>query len=291
MAQQGNGTIQSVQRALALLSLFTPAKPVWAVGDLARATGLHKSVVTRLMATMARQGFVVQDTVTRAYSVGPQAFAVGSVYEPYHVLHQVTRPLMDELTLRSGHSTCLGVPAGQRFMIVDTLEGNNQLRVAFEIGERPHYHSAAIGKVLLAGMTDEQVCEIVGDDSFPAITKHSITELDALRAELTRIRASGYALSDQESIIGVGAVAAPLTNAHGSTVAGISVVYPSHLTPETEIEALIELIKEYAVRASERIGVLALPQHISQMPRPRRDATGHMSPHSYRSSFRPETGY
>jgi len=163
--------------------------------------------------------------------------------------------------------------------------------VAFEIGERPHYHSAAIGKVLLAGMTDEQVCEIVGDDSFPAITKHSITELDALRAELTRIRASGYALSDQESIIGVGAVAAPLTNAHGSTVAGISVVYPSHLTPETEIEALIELIKEYAVRASERIGVLALPQHISQMPRPRRDAAGHMSQHSHRSSFRPETGY
>jgi len=233
----------------------------------------------------------VQDSVTRAYSVGPQAFAVGSVYEPYHVLHQITRPLMDELTLRSGHSTCLGVPAGQHFMIVDTLEGNNQLRVAFEIGERPHYHSAAIGKVLLAGMTDKQVCEIVGDDPYPAITKHSITALDALRAELTRIRASGYALSDQESIIGVGAVAAPLTNAHGSTVAGISVVYPSHLTPDAEIEALVELTKEYAVRASERIGVLALPQHISQLPRSRRDAAGVASPRTRRAAFRPETGY
>lgn len=270
MVERDNGTIQSVQRALCLLSLFTPSKPVWAVGDLARKSGLHKSVVTRLMATMAQQGFVVQDSSSRAYSIGPQAFAVGSVYEPYHVLHQITRPLMDELTLRSGHSTCLGVAAGQRCMIVDTLEGNNQLRVAFEIGERPHYHGAAIGKVLLAGLSAEQVHEIVGDTPLPAITTHTITDHELLRSELQRVRDRGYALSDQESIIGVGAVAAPLTNSLGAVIAGLSVVFPSHLTPNAEIETLVALTKAYAVRASQRIGVLALPQHISQTPRVRR---------------------
>jgi IclR family acetate operon transcriptional repressor len=175
-------------------------------------------------------------------------------------------------------------------MIVDTLEGNNQLRVAFEIGERPHYHSAAIGKVLLAGMADEQVRALVGDEPFPAITPRSITSLDALRAELARVREQGYALSDQESIIGVGAVAAPLTNAYGNTVAGISVVYPSHLTSDSEIAELIALTKDYAVRASQLIGVLALPPHLGQVMLARRDAPAMTTQLGRRAMPRSELG-
>ena len=59
------GGIQSVRRALRLLASFTPERPQWSVGALARATGLHKSVVTRLMATMALEGFVVQDPASQ----------------------------------------------------------------------------------------------------------------------------------------------------------------------------------------------------------------------------------
>ncbi|MEA2526666.1 MAG: IclR family transcriptional regulator, acetate operon repressor, partial [Thermomicrobiales bacterium] len=91
-AADGVGTVQSVQRALQLLSLFAPhrtrlapRRTLWTVSDLARATGLHKSVVARLMATMALDGFVVQDPATKAYRIGPQAFAVGSAYEPLTV--------------------------------------------------------------------------------------------------------------------------------------------------------------------------------------------------------------
>ncbi|MCA9858842.1 MAG: helix-turn-helix domain-containing protein, partial [Thermomicrobiales bacterium] len=94
--------IQSVQRALGLLSLFAPSRthPVpqrkeWSVTELAKESGLHKSVVARLMATMAHDGFVIQNPTTRRYSIGPQAFAVGSSYEPLRVLDQIARPAME----------------------------------------------------------------------------------------------------------------------------------------------------------------------------------------------------
>ena len=67
------GEVQSVKRALRLLRQFTPQEPVWAVGELSRATQLHKSVVTRLMATMASEGFVRPTSVrSRSTLSGPK---------------------------------------------------------------------------------------------------------------------------------------------------------------------------------------------------------------------------
>src|SRR5437868_6924381 len=106
--------IQSVRRAMKLLSAFTPERSQWSVSDLGRWSGLHKSVVARLMATMAMDGFVVQDPVTRTYTIGPQCFAVGSAYEPYTMLDRIARPIMQELALATGHACALGVPVGSQ---------------------------------------------------------------------------------------------------------------------------------------------------------------------------------
>ena len=70
------GSIRSVQRAMQILGKFGTIRKSWGVMDLSRETGLHKSVVTRILATMAHEGFVVQDPESRAYSAGPKAFAV-----------------------------------------------------------------------------------------------------------------------------------------------------------------------------------------------------------------------
>src|SRR4029079_2523036 len=133
----------SVQRALRLLSLFgAPHGPEgkhrtdWTVSDLARTTGLHKGVVGRLMATMASSGFVVQNPLTRSYTVGPQAFAVGRGYEPYRALNEVARPRMEALTAECGHASSLGVRAGDEIMYIIVVESVRSLRVSFQPGER-----------------------------------------------------------------------------------------------------------------------------------------------------------
>lgn len=235
MSERAEGSIQSVRKALQLLLCFSPQRPQWSVGDLARATGMHKSAVTRLMATMARDQFVVQDPTSRIYSIGPQAFATGSVYQPHQLLEQIGRKVLADLMVATGASTSIGVPAGDRFIIIMAIQSQQSISIAFNAGERPHYHASAIGKILLAGTTNERIRAIVGPDPLPKVTEHTILSAAELIADLGEARRTGIAISHEESIAGVGGLAAPIRDATGDCIAGIGVAYPVHLVTDEHI--------------------------------------------------------
>jgi IclR family acetate operon transcriptional repressor len=260
----GAGLVQSVQRALHLLSLFAPhrmhrapPRAVWSVTDLARASGLHKSVVARLMATMALDGWVVQDPVTRTYRIGPQAFAVGSAYEPLTVLDRVARPVMETLTARCGHASYLGVPAGRHYVFLVAVESTRSLRVTIEVGESRAYHSGAIGKILLAGMEDARIRELLAPEPLPKLTPHTIETIDALLAEVREIRRTGVAFNRQEAILGAGSVAVGIHNGHQQCIAGLAIVYPTHIVGEAEIAELSRAVARAGAEISQQLGALA----------------------------------
>lgn len=250
-----SGGIQSVHRAIRLLGLFAPQGPDairrtrWSVSDLARASGLHKSVVARLMATMATHGFVFQDPISRTYSIGPTAFAVGSAYEPYQVLGQIAHPVMSALTAECGHASYLGVPAADHYVFLLACESTRSIRVTIEIGEQRPYHTGAIGKALLAGMHDDEIVARVGPDPLPKMTPFSITTIDQLMPQVSEIRRTGIARNQDEAILGTGSVAAGIRNTQGETVAGLGIVYPSHVVSVDEIERLAVIVQ----RASQEI--------------------------------------
>jgi DNA-binding IclR family transcriptional regulator len=262
-ASDGVGTIQSVQRALQLLSLFAPhrmrqapRRTQWTVSDLARVTGLHKSVVARLMATMALDGFVVQDPTTKAYRIGPQAFAVGSAYEPLTVLDRVARPVMTALTDRCGHACYLGVPAGSHWVFLIAVESSRSVRVTIEVGENRYYHSDAIGKILLSGMDDDHIRALLGPGPLPKVTPNTIESLDALLAEIAVVRREGVSFNREESIVGAGSVAAPIHDANGTIVAGLSIVFPTHIVTADEVATLTEFVRQAGRQISQQLGTL-----------------------------------
>ncbi len=247
------GSIQSVQRAMTLLDQFTSQHPRWSISDLSRATGLHKSVVFRIMATMAINGFVIQDLVSKAYEIGPKAFSVGNAYRPQAILSQLAQPIMQATTVRYGHATSLGVPAGDKFVYLLVSESKLPVRVAASVGEVREYHANAIGKVLLAGMTGSEVRAVVGPSPLLKVTPYTIDSVDRLLAELDDVRQTGIAHNQQEAVVGVGAVAAPVIDAAGSYVAGLSIVYPIHFVAQQEVEELAAAAKAAAAQVSERL--------------------------------------
>lgn len=266
------GSIQSVQRALQLLSLFAPhrmqlapPRKEWTITDLARASGLHKSVTARLMATMALDGFVVQDPVTKAYRIGPQAFAVGSAYEPLTVLDRVARTTMEELTARCGHASYLGVPAGRHYVFLVAVESIRSIRVTIEVGESRSYHTGAIGKVLLADLDDERIAELIGPDPLPAMTPRSITARAVLLGEIEEVRATGVAFNREESILGASSIGVPIQNADGDTVAGLAIVFPSHIVNEQEMAALVPAVQVAGMEISRRLGALGSPHALGAL--------------------------
>lgn len=264
------GVVQSVQRALQLLSLFAPHRmrlapwrKEWTVSDLARTSGLHKSVTARLMATMALDGFVIQDPVTKAYRIGPQAFAVGSAYEPLTVLDHVAKATMEELTAKHGHASYIGVPAGRHYVFVLAVESTRSIRVSIEIGESRDYHAGAIGKILLAGMDDRQVLDLVGPDPLPQLTPRTIATVDDLLDELATIRQTGVAFNREESILGASSVAVGIRNKTGETIAGLAIVFPTHVVDQEELGTLIAAVREAGAAISQRLGALEGGQPVS----------------------------
>jgi DNA-binding IclR family transcriptional regulator len=264
VAEKTPGAVQSVQRALHLLSHFAPRRTdvafhrkAWTVSDLARATGLHKSVVARLMSTMALEGFVAQDPMSKAYSVGPEAFAVGNAYEPYFILNQVARPVMEDLTARCGHASYLGVPSGDHYVFLIAVESIRSVRVAIGVGERRAFHTGAIGKVLLAAMPEGRERAILGVGPLPQMTPHTITDVDLLLAQLAEVRRTGVAINHQESILGAGSVAVGVHNATGECVAGLAVVYPTHVVTDAEIDGLTRVVAAAGSEVSRRLGAFS----------------------------------
>jgi IclR family acetate operon transcriptional repressor len=208
------------------------------------------------MATMAAQGFVVQDPTTRAYCIGPQAFAVGASYAPHAVLNTVARPIMEELTARCGHASYLGVLAGQQYMIIVAVESRHSLRVTIDVGERRHLHTGAIGKVLLAGMDDAAIRALVGAEPLPRLTPQTITSMSALLAEVHVARRDGVAFNRGEAMVGTGSVAVGVTDRSAQLVAGLGIVYPQQVVADDELQTLTQMVVQAGAAMSTRLGSL-----------------------------------
>jgi DNA-binding IclR family transcriptional regulator len=251
-----NGVYTSVRRALRLLQVFNRHHSRRSVGELAHATGLHKSVVTRLMATMAQEGFVVQDPLTRRYMIGPMLFSAGSLYQPAAMYREVAEPVLNELVARCGYTCGIGVPIGSEVIIVAVAEPPpaNGIRVSMVVGSRRPIYIGSTGKVILSGMSNEQVRAVLGQDALPAWTPNTPPTVDRLLEELVEIRRRGYATNREESVLGSGGVAARVVDRVGAVMAGLFITFPVQFVTECEMHALGELAVDAAQRISRQLG-------------------------------------
>ncbi len=246
----------SVRRALRLLLAFDRHHSRRSVSELASATGLHKSIVTRLMATLAQDGFVVQEPATRRYMIGPMLFSVGSVYEPAAIYREVAEPVLNELALRCRYTCAFGVPVGAEVIMVAVAEPPpaNGIRVSMVVGSRRPMYIGSTGKVILSGLSDERVRAVLGDGALPAWTPKTPPTVGLLLSELAEIRRRGYATNREESVVGSGGVAAPVIDRSGAVTGGLCITFPVQFVSEQEMHGLAVHVVDAAQRISRQLG-------------------------------------
>lgn len=215
------------------------------LGELARATGLPKSSLYRLLRALAGKGFVEEEG--GVYRVGPRAYAVGQAY-PKRSLLEAVRPEMEALAAEVGESVNLAVPAGAEALYLDQVEGRRLVRLFTAPGSRAPLHATGVGKVLLAWRGVPEGLPL------KAYTPYTLTQKEALLEELKRVRAQGYALDNEERELGVRCVAAPVFGPTGEVVAAISLSAPASRLSLEAAHALAPRVVEAARRASLRLG-------------------------------------
>lgn len=215
--------VQSVDRALDVLEVLV-AQGTSGVTDIVRATGLPLGTVHRLLATLAERGYVRQDA-DRRYAVGPAALRL--VDPSRQSIAAVGTPYIRRLTAQFEETANLAVREGEDMVYVAQSPSPHSLRIFAEVGRRVPLYRTAVGKAILATYDDREVATLLSGMPMGAATRHTITGVPAMLAELAKVRAQGFAVDEQEQEIGVRCVAAAVPTPSGPSFAAISLSGPT----------------------------------------------------------------
>jgi len=251
----GPGGVMAIRLVLQILELLGKRQTV-GVTELANALGTTKARVFRHLRTLADTGFAEQDPGTERYMAGPRLIGLARLagLTPDEGIIRLARPAMMRLRDRFGHTVNLSLVYGESASILETLQGTSFVDVVMQTHAPMPLHSTAAGKLLLAellaqkGSVPEAPCE--------AFTEHTIVDPAALRTELERVAAQGWAAAPEETVLGINALSAPVRDHNGVLVAMISLVGSiQHVTRE----APREMIAAVTLAADEITAALSLP--------------------------------
>jgi DNA-binding IclR family transcriptional regulator len=250
------GSIQSIERAAAILRLLSGRSRQLGVGELAGELGLPKGTVHGILRTLQNVGFVEQDAETGKYQLGAALLHMGSSYLDGNELRTRALNWADSLAARANESVRIGTLHGGRALVVHHVFRPDNSRQALEVGALLPGHATALGKVLLAHnpyATDELIAE-----GLNAFTARTVTDPDALRSELDEVRARGWASDLEELVEGEVSLAAPIQDRRGATVGAIGISGPiERLTEDAGPRSdLISYVRETARSVSRDLGAI-----------------------------------
>lgn len=247
-------TINSLDRALRILTILGERGVPMRVSDISRKLGIDKSTAYRIISTLRTRGFVEQESDTRKYTLGLKVLEVAALKLRSIKLVPAAKPFMEELMLRTREAVHLGVLAEGEVMYVDSEQCSGPFNVNTQVGGRAPVHSSAVGKALLAYRSPEEVSRIVATRGLTRFTDRTIISTEDLLEHLASVRKQGWAMDDEETYIGVRCLASAVLDHRGRAVASVGVSGPiQHMTHE-RISFLGQLVKEAAAKISKRLG-------------------------------------
>jgi DNA-binding IclR family transcriptional regulator len=232
-------TIQSVDRAAALLKAIADAERPPTVIELAEACELNRSTAWRLLATLDAQGLVERDPVSQRYSLGYALLriAAGADVDP---LVRRARPVLERLARETGEATNLAVAKRFNLVYVDQVDPP-QIMAPNWFGRTVPLHATSTGKAYLAFLTPDER-QAVLPDKLERYTATTVTDRRRLASELDEVRRTGYAMSFgelEESLFGA---SSPVLSQQNRPVAVVSVWGTEHRLPRERLDAAGRLV-------------------------------------------------
>ena len=252
-AEDAPAPIKSLERGLALLRHLAGEERA-TLTNVALQAGVTPPSAYRVLITLQRHGFVEFDEGTQEWSVGVEAFRVGSRYLAGTGLLERARPSMRALMLDTHETANLAVTDAGDVVFIAQVEARHPVRAFFEAGARGHMHASGIGKALLAERTREEVEAVLAAKGAPRFTARTLDTPAALLADLEATRERGWSLDDEERHAGMRCIAAAILDASGQAVAGISISGPAARFADEALAALGARVRQAADEVTRRLG-------------------------------------
>ncbi|MFZ5634400.1 MAG: IclR family transcriptional regulator [Bacillota bacterium] len=247
-------SVQSLERAFSLLEAFAPANNELGISELSRKIDLPRPTVSRLVATLEKQGYLRQNKETKKYSLGLKLLHLGAVVQAGLYLKDIAGPVLLRLRDQLRETVYIDVVDGDDRVCIDSLPGLNAVRTIVEVGQRSPLYAGADSRMLLSSLSDEEFEAYLKRTRLASYTPNTITDPDQLRRVVSEIRRLGYSYSVSEFHPGSACVSAPIRDGSGKIVAAVSVSFPELKTQPEHVEMYKEAVMEAAREISSLLG-------------------------------------
>jgi DNA-binding IclR family transcriptional regulator len=253
------GGIQSVGKALGILELYDEDQPALSMSEIAARTGLNRATAYRFCQTLLGLGYL-EDAGNGTLRPGLKAVSLARAALSSRELPELALPYLRDLQTRTQETVNMALLDGDEVVYVVRLLSDSLLALRLFVGSRLPALISSLGRSMIAFLPEEEVERMLENSVPKAATDRSIVDPDRLRAELRKIRSRGYAINDQEVVMGITGVAAPIFGVSGAPIAAInlSISHPVR-GPQIE-EELVPSVQETARAVSALAGRLGLDQ-------------------------------
>lgn len=244
--------LSSVKNALHLLKSFSIDEPEKKVTELAASLGLGKSTISRLLATLASEGFVMKNPENGKYRLGLSILNLNTVLTSNLEVSRESLPILQALVRDIDETAHLAAKDEYDVVYLNRVDCNHPVRILSHIGRHNPSHATSSGKTILAHQPDEFIEEYI-QVKMEKYTPYTITNPEDLKATLLKVKEQGYAISIEEMLEGVASIAAPIYDYTGQVLYAISVIGPvPRLNPNSP--GIIDKVKRAAADISRNLG-------------------------------------
>lgn len=213
--------ITSLARGLSVMNAFSADTPQLTLSEVADATGLARATARRILLTLVALGYAEQKG--RSFSLLPKTLDLGYAFLSSLRLPNLAEPYMEKLVAEVHESSSMSVLDGHDVIYVARVPTSRIMTISLAVGTRLPAYATSMGRVLLAGLPEEDLNQYMASAKFASLTTRTITDPDRLQPIIEKVRSQGYALVDQELEDGVRSVAAPILGSRGSVLAALNI--------------------------------------------------------------------
>lgn len=247
--------VQSVERSLDIIEVLATEPEGLGVSRLAEVTGLHKSTVHRLLATLLERGYVAKQQ-DGSYRLGLKLIEAASCFLNGLELQTEARPYISQITRELGLTAHLGILEGDKVVYIEKMDVIANIKMYNQIGLRVPAYCSSLGKCLLCRYSREELDVIMKDSSFEKFTDNTITSMDRFHKEMIKVREEGWAIDNEESEYNHRCIGAPIYDYRGDIIAAISASGNNVAVPEDKIAYIAGYIKDVAMSISKEMGYI-----------------------------------
>nr|AGF93146.1 transcriptional regulator, IclR family [uncultured organism] len=246
--------VKSVSRALSILNLLTSNSYTLSLAEISERVDLPKPTTHRMLQSLRNEGFVKQSPEDGSYKVGVKVFEMAHQYAENLDVRKEAQAELRKLNRQFDEIIHLAVLSGSEVVYIDKYDSKRALRIYSSVGKRVPAHCTALGKAILAYLTEYEINRILSEESLTKHTDSTITDRDELDEELESIRDQGFATDQGEHEEEISCIASPIFNHEHDIEAAVSVTIPSMRFNQDKVKEIAPVLKESAGVISRNIG-------------------------------------